>query len=278
MTGMQIVQGHSLVEQRQRVQADGITPSTDYLPTDVLTARVWSGADSAIVATPAAYWTNAATASFSVAFAPSDTAGLDPDIYSIQVVCTPGYRLSSSTRGSKSLRPRGRPPPVYISYAMMRAVVPDVVNLLGDRDETGFADQRAEARLWLDEAVHRHNDGSANLQSDLGALAYAYRWPGKSPIMIGWLAADYLVMSQPLVRAQIYHTLSLIFEGRMLSNPKLYGQLAHDYAVKADNTLRGATAQVMSGGSLRWYPGFGGCYDGTLLTIIDFSATIRLRG
>ena len=277
---IRIFQGASLVVPKQRVQADGVTPAAEYLPTDMLSCRVWSGDDHAVLETPSAYWTDAAAAAFAIAFAPADTANLDPDLYSMQVVCTRSGIPSVivDERIEVAAAPGSAPEHVvYITYQDMRTVMPDVVNLLGERDETGFAAERADARMWLEEAVHRHNDGSANLQSDLGALAYAYRWPGKSPTMIAWLANDYLVMSQPLVKAQVYYTLSQVFAGRQLSNPKLYGEQADRYERRANNTLRCATAQVMSGGGKRWYSG-GGYYDGTLLTILDFSATIRLRG
>ena len=275
-----IVQGASLVIPKQRMSADGVTPASTYLPTDVLTCRVWTGADHSAIATPLVAWNDATIGTFSIAFAPADTATLDPDLYSMQVVCTRAgipavivnerIEVTAAPGSARRARRLHHLPGHAGGDAGHRQSA-------GRGDETGFAAERADARNWLDEAVHRHNDGTANLQSDLGALAYAYRWPGKSPTMISWLASNYLVMSQPLVKAQVYYTLSQVFAGRQLSNPKLYSEMARIYEVKASNTLRLATAQVMSGGSSRWYAG-GGCYDGTLLTILDFSATIRLRG
>lgn len=280
-----VVQGVGRVISRAVYQSDGVTPSAAYQPTDTLQARVWTGDAEAPLFAPAAAWdaTNGPPY-YDVTIVPSQTAAVSAGLYGLQVIATRPSTGMTDTLFDGQLEVLQAPgsasaPAVYIGLQHLRGVVPDIDSYQQKyRDSTGFAAQRADARLWVEEAVHRHFDGTGNIQSDIFPQAFPYRWAGKSPIVVTWLANNYLVMSQPLVKAQVYYTLSQIFSGLVLSNPRLYQEQARQYQIKAENALRGCTAEIRSGGSLQWYPGYGGCYDGTLLALVDFSQVVVLRG
>ena len=58
---------------------------TPYPPSAPFDAAVWRGGDEAVLFAPAATWVDAAKATFAVAVSASQTAGLDPGLYRMQV-------------------------------------------------------------------------------------------------------------------------------------------------------------------------------------------------
>jgi hypothetical protein len=139
-----------------QITTDGQTPSTAYLGTDVLAARVWPGGSQAAVATPACSWADATTASFVVSFRHADTAGLEAGTYRLQVTASRGGLSPVVYDGTVRLLAAPGATPAAATYdqiADVRKVLAKLEDLQDDANQEGFADARAQTREFIDETI-----------------------------------------------------------------------------------------------------------------------------
>jgi hypothetical protein len=139
----------------QVLAPDLVTPSTAFLATDLLSAKVWPGDDMPTIATPAASWTDATVAAYQIAFGPTDLIPpLLPGTYRIRATATRGADTVEIFRDSLEVtvtEGAGVAGSVYCSYEDM-ATECNWISQFQDmaEDQTGFLEQRVKARLWMD--------------------------------------------------------------------------------------------------------------------------------
>src|SRR5206468_1259708 len=144
----------------QSANADG-TPATGlFAGTDTIAAKVWQGQDLTALVTPAASWIDANAAQFQVSFNDADTTSLEFATYAIQVWASRSGRTVALLPAGSTIEILATPgstasPAVYCTYQDLE----DECNWIGQfqaaNDQTGFAKQRAKARLWMDSLILR---------------------------------------------------------------------------------------------------------------------------
>lgn len=276
-----VVKGVGRVCLGQVNQVDGITPSGAYLSSDTLACRVWVGDSEGTLLTPTAAWTAAGAPYFSITFPAGSTTSMTVGLYAMQVIVTRSSTGATACiwDGQVEILPApgsAAAPAVYIQQSDLETEIPNISDYLQRyRDSTGFLAQRAKARDWLDELCHRNCRGMAGLSSLVYPAEWPYRFLIKSPQLSGYLANNYLWLTQPLIDSQVYYTLHLVFRGLIPSNPKLYAEMSNEFKVRAELALRGCTAQVMGPQG----DGSGAASgSGVLLAMIDFSSGKMVRG
>jgi hypothetical protein len=231
-------------------------------------------------------WTDYTTASAQINFQPSDTSSLDPDVYAVQVYVTRDGVSQLFSPNDFRIEVLAAPgsmtePPVYILFDDLKVVIPGISQYLEPNDQTGFLAQRADARLWLETACHRHYESTAGVASRIYVQSYPYLYLGRSAILTNWLQEDLLVLTQPSVKAMCYYVAYNVFMGLVPSNPELFWKLAKHYQVLADQTLQQETVEIRQAGTPnnKYYPNNpGGNIDGQLLAVISFGSTVVLPG
>lgn len=204
----------------QVMQEDTVTPSTKFLAGDVLAVKVWPGDDLPATCTPAAAWTDAATAKYSVNFVALDTLPAIVPPATTPVVITPGiYRIrATATRNGATVEilrdsieilateGAGVAGAVYCTYEDMACELNWIKQFQSDdEDQTGFLEQRVKARQWMDSLILR-----AAPVSGPGALISRQAWwswanSGVDPrngtglaidtVLEGYLAANCLMIT-----------------------------------------------------------------------------------
>lgn len=277
----QVTSGIGKTIPKQIRLADGITPSSAFLPTDELTCILWKGDQESALATPQVYWNpDLGPPDFMIDLQPADTANLTPAVYSIGVgVFRPSTgqtaRIWQSQIEVLAKAGTALSQPVYIQLSDLVTEMPSISDYQQQfRDETGFEAQRAKARKKLDEACHRNVRGMAGITSSVYPSDYPYRYLVKSPTLQRYLDLNYLWITPPMIDHQVFLTLGMIFGGQLISNPDVYSKIANGYNVRADLALRGCTAQVMGPQNDGTGAGTG---TGSLLCLIEFSSSKMLR-
>lgn len=171
--------------------ADGTTPSAAFLPSDTLACAMWKGDDQAAVASPAVAWT--ACPAYAITFAPADTSGLaDVGTYRVRVTVARGADTVEVLRDTIEVLPvpgSGGAYQVYCSFEDMSRECPWVGQFLDrDADQTGFLEQRAEAREWLD-----------------GLILAAYPGARVAYLQDGWPSnyGQFSLIANPWLKAQL---------------------------------------------------------------------------
>jgi hypothetical protein len=122
-----------------------------------LSAVVWAGDDQATLFAPTTTWVDALAGHVLLSVAASQTSGLTPGLYKVQLSLALGGQTSKKDLGLLRLLAApgsGTAPTTYCSYDDMRRFAPWIGDLQsGESDETGFAEQRARARTWLHDAI-----------------------------------------------------------------------------------------------------------------------------
>ena len=197
---LELVQGASRDFPLQISNPDG-TPATNFLNTDTLTASVWTGANETTILTPSTTWLNgnAPAGQIQITFQNADSAGLAFGIYFIQAFAT---RAGSPPRTAAML-PRGSTleilaasgsmaqRPTYITITDLRTIAPWVDDIQAPDNHTGFDEQCADARDWLDEITLRnYRGGNVSLLGYHGFALDAWYTGGGPPDQSGQPLAE----------------------------------------------------------------------------------------
>lgn len=206
---------------------DGVTPSTAFVLTDVLAGELWTGDDRTPAASPAAAW-DLDPPDYRLTITPADTAGLVPGTYRVRVTATRGADTVEILRESVELLAvagTAAPIPVYCTYEDMALHCSWIGQYLDTgEDQTGFAEQRGEARAWLDGLILRAQPrgGGLNLIStqnywtwNSGGGGYDGSGLAVDQVMRGYLDAGGLVLTggngRQAVRACACYAIALVF-------------------------------------------------------------------
>ena len=114
-------------------------------------------------------------------------------------------------------------------------------------DQTGFAEQRADAREWFDGLLLAAYQGGGQSQAFEGVPTWGRSSLLSDPWLAGILAAGGLVLAGPrgrkAVKANVYHALAQVFRTKLAPGDKyaIYGDL---YARKASKEAKTLIAEV----------------------------------
>jgi hypothetical protein len=247
-----------------------------YDGTEPLSLALWDGDDRAPLALAAstAAWLVPADGTLTLHLDRADSAAWAPGRYRGLVSLTDGpdvvpafafVLVVEATAGAAAALP------VYGSAQDLRRFCPWIDEIQSPNDQAGFAEQRAEAREWLDDIllVNDRGGGVALYQGSYrgGAGNLAVRSGIRNPWLVEQLAADRLVLTARLRRAVSYYALGLILTPKLGSRDKTsFQQLGRLFHAQAEEELVGLTAELDTDG------------DGTSDYAIDLSTVPRIRG
>ncbi len=256
---LELVQGTARDFPFQVQNPDGTVPTGIFLSTDALTAKVWQGQNETPALTPAANWISAANAQYQVSFQNTDSAGLAYGVYYLQAFAT---RAGTPAR-TTALLPVGTAltilaapgaaftaRPTYINALDSRKIAPWIDDLTTPDNDTGFDNQCADARDWLDELVLRnYRGGNVSLLGYHGfALDAWYTGGGRRTSLTNrWLFAA-LQQNQLLVTPRVrqllaYFALSKICES-MITKSGQYIALCSRFRFEAESLLASTVVEI----------------------------------
>ena len=291
--------GTSFLWQLQILNPDDSVPTGQFLSTDVVTAALWQGASDAAIWTKTSSssadvgWISATNAQFFITLHPADTSNLSPGVY---------YVEATATRGSDSaaLLPKGTtltltaapgtttPRASYITVADVRRIAPWIDDQSGTAligAESGFVEQLADSRDWLDENVLRnYRGGNVTLLGFHGMALDSWFTGGtrrtslRNPFILNLLkqgpataspANGGLIVTTRTKDVCAYYALHRICEG-MITRGNQYPALSARALHKAHQLLTSYTAEISVAGSVD--------YAGSLIANlpINFSSTNTL--
>jgi len=257
---LEITQGAARDFPLQVFNADG-TPATTFVNTDTLACSVWQGQNETPVLTPAVAWLggNAPTGQIVITFQNADSQGLAYGQYYIQVFAT---RTGTPTR-TAALLPKGSSitvlaapsttftaRPSYITIKSIRNIAPWIDDLIVPDSDSGFDNQIADARSWLDELIIRnYRGGNVSLLGYHGfALDAWYTGGGRRTSLTNhWLftalQSNQLLVTQRVIDIQSYYALARICEC-MITKAGQYISLAARFRLEAESLLASTTVEI----------------------------------
>jgi len=259
---LELVQGTARDFPFQVQNPDGTVPTGIFLGTDTLNATVWAGSNETPLLTPAATWINATTAQYQVTLQNTDSSSLASGQYYLQAYAT-RIGIGSAPSRTTALLPRGTsleilaapgtsftPRPTYITVRDIRKIAPWIDDLQVPDSNTGFDDQLADSRDWLDEMTLRnYRGGNVSLLGYHGfALDAWYTGGGRRTALTNrWLFAA-LQQNQLLVTPRVkqvcaYYALSRICES-MITKSGQYVALASRFRFEAESLLSSTTVEI----------------------------------
>jgi len=256
---LELVQGTARDFPFQVQNPDGTVPTGIFLSTDVLTAQVWQGQNETPVLTPAASWISATNAQYQVTLQNTDSASLAYGVYYLQAFATRAgtpARTTALLPSGTSLTILAAPGttftarPTYIAVGDIRKIAPWIDDLTTPDNDTGFDNQLADARDWLDEIILRnYRGGNVSLLGYHGfALDAWYTGGGRRTSLTNrWLFAA-LQTNQLLVTPRVkqicaYFALSKICES-MITKSGQYVALASRFRFEAESLLASTTVEI----------------------------------
>lgn len=233
---------------------DGRTPSTRYLGSDTLTGKVWSGGDQPTLLEPTVSWVDATVAKFLVTLTEAQTATLDPGTYRLQVEAFRASNGQSDILFNGSLTVTGTSGAAealaasYCSYRDLLMVAPwiETQQALG-QDQATFAEQRVEARYWLDDLVLA------------AAPVYGYGRSAHEEAILYWdgsgglgpntlvrdlLAADRLIVTRKVRKICALYAGYLILRSQVTPGDNQYAKLAGQYYSEAMHEATNTIVEV----------------------------------
>lgn len=230
-----------------------------FLATDILAASVWAGGNETSILAPICTWFSAPNAQFQIAFQNADSLGMSIGQYYLQAFAT---RAGPPPR-TTALLPRGTslevlaapgltftPRPTYIVLQDVVKIAPWISDLQVPDYNTGFDDQLADAREWLDEMVLRnYRGGNVSLLGYHGfALDAWYTGGGRRTSLTNrWLFAEiqsnHLIVTPRVKQVCAYYALSRICE-TMITKSGSYIALSSRFRFEAESLLVSTTVEI----------------------------------
>ena len=257
---LEITQGASRDFPFQVSNPDG-TAATQFLNTDTLFCTVWQGQNETPVLSPAVSWldANAPAGQILISLQNTDSAGLAYGEYYIQAFAT---REGAPTR-TAALLPRGSSltvlaaagtdftaRPTYITIGAIRNIAPWIDDLVSPDNDSGFDNQLADARDWLDELILRnYRGGNVSLLGYHGfALDAWYTGGGRRTSLTNrWLfqclKSNQLLVTPRVVQICAYYALSRICES-MITKSGQYIALSARFRFEAESLVASSTVEI----------------------------------
>lgn len=227
-------------------QADSPTTAiTTYTDSATFTASFYRGDDQASLFSPTCAWISASAGTFSVTFPSTSTDDLTEGVYRLDVFITENSIKSHAVRASIEViatAGSGTAPATYCSYEDMLLWAPFIRDLVDSQeDQAGFAEQRGQARKWLDNIAQRHyreNGRYSNRQTSLDhLLGFGFTRGEISTQLKTWLDDNDLILDPDVVACVAHYAISLVLR-RTLTGQKSqttdYSSYAAHFAAEAN--------------------------------------------
>jgi len=260
MLNLDLQQGTSFDWQLQAFNPDDSVPTGQFEGTDVLTAKLWQGASdlSLITFSTPPSWISAANAQFQISFNNSDTSGLPLGVYFVQCTATRNGRSASLLPFGSTVTLQAAPGsstarPTYCTVVDLRNIAGWIDQVGAPNSETGFLEQCADARDWLDESILRnYRGGNVELLGMHGLALDAWYTGGarrtslRNPFILNLLQTNCLIVTARTKKICAHYALSQICEDMIQSagNPSRYQGMAARHRSEAQRILTTYTAEL----------------------------------
>ena len=261
-------QGTSFDWQLQALNPDDSVPVNQFLPTDVLSAKLWSGASdlSLITFSTPPSWLDATNAQYQISFNNADLALLPLGVYYIQCTATRSGRSVALLPYGSTITLQAAPGlallrPTYITAYDLRRIAPWIDQVSAPNNQTGFLDQCADARDWLDENIIRNYRGGNvellgyhGLALDSWYTGGARRTSLRNPWIVNLLKTNSLIVTTRTKDICSYYALSRICESLLQAGPVThYLGLSARYRHECERLLSTYTAELQVSGAVDAY-------------------------
>jgi hypothetical protein len=260
---LDLQQGAAFDWQLQALNPDDSVPTSQFLGSDTLLAKLWQGASDAAVLSPAITWISATNAQFQISFNDSDTTALPLGVYYIMATATRSGRSASlmpkgSTVTLQAAPGTAKAQPTYITVVDVRSIAGWIDQVSAPNKETGFLTECALARNWLDENILRNYRGGNvtllgyhGLALDMWFTGGSRRTSLRNPFILDLLQNNALIVTDRTKRICAYYALSLICEGILMTSgkPQQYLGMAARARAEAERLLTTYTAELSVNGS-----------------------------
>ncbi len=255
--------GTSFDWQLQALNPDDSVPTGQFLNTDTLLAQLWQGAEDVVLATPAVSWLNASNAQYMISWNNADTASLALGVYYVRATATRSGRSAALMPKGSTVTLQPAPgtttsPATYITVQDIRAIAGWIDQINAPNCETGFIQQCARARSWLDENILRnYRGGNVELLGYHGLALDSWFTGGtrrtslRNPFILGLLQQNGLIVTDRTREVCAYYALSLICENMLMvsGKPAQYLGMAARARAEAQRLLSCYTAELNIAGT-----------------------------
>ena len=267
--------GTSRLIQVQCLNPDDSIPTGQFLSTDVLSFALWPGAAAAPVVVKSSAtssdlaWISASSAQFSIALHPVDTVSLPQGAYYAEATATRGSDTAAllpkgSTITLTAAPGSGAARATYVTVADLRRLAGWIDDIQAPDSETGFLEQCADARDWLDENILRnYGGGYVSLLGEHGAALAAWSASGSrlSSLRNPWIwqllrqgpavagVAGGLILTTRAKDLCAYYALHRICDG-MITRGNQYAALSARFRMQSYQLLTSYTAELSVNGTV----------------------------
>lgn len=219
---------------------------------ETLAATIWAGDDLAGGITPTLAWDTSIAGNPASATEPvllltvpaSILTSWSAGIFSYQCRANTTTELARGTIQFTLAPGSGVAPKTYCSAEDLRRCCPWIDDLQHPGQQSGFAEERGQAREWVDQCLHAHDGRSASLANWEGGWLVG-DMGRRSSWLQTQLDADKLMLRPEIVRANAYYAVSLVLRTQLGSREKTpYQSLAAEYRGMAEATLLTTVAEL----------------------------------
>jgi hypothetical protein len=261
---LDLQQGTSFDWQLQVLNPDDSVPTSQFMSTDTLSAKLWQGDTDAPILSPAVTWLNASAAQYQISFNDSDTVSVALGVYYVQATATRSGRSAAlmptgSTVTLLSAPGAATAQPTYIVADDIRTIAGWIDQVSAPNKQTGFLRECARAREWLDENILRnYRGGNVELLGYHGLALDSWYTGGsrrtslRNSFILGLLQQNGLIVTHRTREICAYYALSLICEGMLMTSgkPQLYLGMAARSRAEAERLLSCYTAELSVNGDV----------------------------
>jgi hypothetical protein len=265
--------GTSRLLECQVLNPDDSIPTGVFLSSDALAAVLWSGAANAPVWTkagaPDVLWISATNAQFSIALHPADTSALAQGEYYLEATATRAPDVAQLLPKGTTITLTAAPGLTaartsYITAADLRRLAGWIDDVQAPGSETGFLEQCADSREWLEENIVRNYGGGwVSLLGEHGVALNSYATGGarRTSLRNPWIlqlltdgpavasTAGGLIVTRRTRDICAYYALHRICDG-MITKGGVYPALSARFRVQCNALLVGYTAELSVAGAV----------------------------
>lgn len=228
-------------------------PIATYTADAPLAIDCWRGDDQAALFQPSAAWIDASAGTIAMTISEAQSLALSVGRYQLLLTVTGSAGAAKHAIGWLDVRPAPGSAvarPVYCSWDEAKRYAGSWAEKLqrADSDQTGFAEERADAREEFDDLLHAHyRGGQVDALTGLRSLnSWTRARTGlKSPWLVEQLAADRLLVTKAIRECCSLMALAMVCR-RQIDPAKDggYARAASYFATRADDLAATITAEI----------------------------------
>lgn len=218
---------------------------------DTLSASVWPGDDIAQSFAPTMAWVSATAGTATLTIAGASTSSLAAGSYRLTVSVTVSgakYLIHDGTLTLSAVAGTGTQGAVYCTFDDMQREFASIGGLASKSDQSGFREQRAEARAWFDSIILRHYLGQQTVISQTRFNVGDSLWQRsglEDQTIRGYLDDDLLLVTTNVKRATALYAVYRVLGAQIgASGDNQYNKLAGRFLAMAENIVATTTAEI----------------------------------